>query len=327
MRQTAQRADLVANVGLHNLAGAQTVLAEQLRQGGVTPRVDEPMARHTTLKVGGPVDLYVRVSTIDELCHCVSLARGQGVPYLILGRGSNVLVSDKGIRGCVIENRCQEHSIEVADDGAHAVLSAESGASLPALAHLTAQAGWAGLEWAIGIPGSIGSAVVNNAGAHSGCIADVLRRIQVLTVDGTASTWSAKDLDLAYRSSRFKGRHGAEVILSAEFVLTRASQTVMSHRLAEFTEHRRRTQPTDPSLGSMFKNPPGDYAGRLIDRAGLKGTRVGGAMISRVHANFFVNAGQAAAADFLALINLAQETVQQRFGVELELEIELVGEW
>ena len=310
-----------------DLNAKEAMLADQLRQAGITPLVDDPMARHTSLKVGGPADVYLRAFTIDELCHCVGLARVQEVPYLILGRGSNVLVSDRGIRGCVIENRCQRHRIEVADDGGLAVLSAESGASLPALAHLTAHAGWAGLEWAIGIPGSVGSVIVNNAGAHGGCIADVLRRVQVLSTDGTTTTWDVKDLGLTYRSSCLKGRHGAEVILSAEFALTRASRTAISHRLAEFIEHRRRTQPTDPSLGSMFKNPPGDYAGRLIDRAGLKGTQVGGAMVSPVHANFFVNTGQSTAADFLALIELVREAVRQRFGVELELEIELVGEW
>ena len=286
------------------------------------------MARHTSFRIGGPADLFVKASTIEQFCQWVRLARRHGVPTLILGHGTNILVSDRGIRGLVIQNGCQAYELrEMGSDSSKAILYAEGGASLPGLALLTAEMGWAGLEWAIGIPGSVGSGVVNNAGGHGGCVADVLRQVTILTDEGEVAELPAHQLALGYRTSRFKGQGGREVVLAAEFALHREPVEDLKARMARYTEFRRRTQPAGSSVGSIFKNPPGDFAGRLIEQAGLKGRRVGGAEISPVHANFIVNRGGARAVDVLALIELARQTVRERFGVELELEIELVGEW
>ncbi|HID88002.1 MAG TPA: UDP-N-acetylmuramate dehydrogenase [Anaerolineae bacterium] len=309
-----------------NLAPA--FLQEALKEGLDDPvLLKEPMAHHTSFRIGGPADLFVRAGTIERLCQWVRLARQHGVPTFILGHGTNILVSDRGIRGLVIQNDCQAYELREEATNPEAILHAEGGASLPGLAFLMAEMGWAGLEWAIGIPGSVGSAVVNNAGAHGGCVADVLRRVTILTEEGEIAELPAHQLALGYRTSRFKGQGGREVVLAAEFALHREPVEDLAARMAEYTEFRRRTQPAEPSVGSIFKNPPGDFAGRLIEQAGLKGRRIGGAEISPVHANFIVNRGGARAADVLALIELARRTVRERFGVELELEIELVGEW
>jgi UDP-N-acetylmuramate dehydrogenase len=320
------------------------VSVEALRQAlGDKVLVDEPMARHTTIRVGGPADLFARASTLTELSYLVGLAGQHEVPFFILGHGSNILVADQGIRGLVIANVAQGY--ELGENGStglaadSALLYAESGASLPSLAYLMARQGWAGLEWAIGIPGSVGGAVVNNVGAHDGCLADVLRRVSVLDQAGEIRQLAVGELGLGYRTSRFKVAGGsgatsggstspgrAEIILSAEFVLHRDSASRLIALMQEYTAQRRRTQPTEPGVGSIFKNPPGDYAGRLIEQAGLKGTCIGDAMISPVHANFFVNVGRTRAAEVWALIELARARVREKFGVELELEIELVGE-
>jgi UDP-N-acetylmuramate dehydrogenase len=283
------------------------------------------MAGHTSLHIGGPADLFARTEALDELCAWVRLARREGVPVFILGHGTNILVADKGIRGLVIENGCEHYELRELND--QAVLYAEGGASLPGLALATAKEGWAGLEWAIGIPSSIAAAVVNNAGAHGGCIADVLRQVRVLTESGQIEAWPAEKLGLRYRSSRLKGHGSADIVLAAEFVLRRESPELLAERMARYSEQRRQSQPAESSAGSIFKNPPGEFAGRLIEQAGLKGARVGGAEVSPEHANFIVNTGGATASDVWKLIEIIRATVRKKFGVELELEIELVGEW
>ncbi|MFQ6058906.1 MAG: UDP-N-acetylmuramate dehydrogenase [Anaerolineae bacterium] len=316
---------------------APEILQEALKEGlGDQVFVNEPMARHTSFRIGGPADLFVKAGTIEGLCRWVRLARRHAVPYFILGHGTNILVADRGIRGLVIQNDCQAYELREVEAGnaenfgglsRTAILYAEGGASLPGLAFLMARMGWAGLEWAIGIPSSISSAVVNNAGAHGWSMADVLQRVTILTEEGEIAELPVHQLALGYRTSRFKGQGGREVVLDAEFALHREPVEVLTARMAQYADFRRRTQPSEPSVGSIFRNPPGDFAGRLIDQAGLKGRRVGQAEISPVHANFIVNHGGARAVDVQALIELARRTVWERFGVELELEIELVGEW
>ncbi len=285
---------------------------------------NEPLARHTTFRIGGPADLFVQAQTVDELVKLVELARQHHTPFLILGNGSNVLVMDGGIRGLVIENRCDHYQLDILDDRC-AVLKAESGVPLPGLANRLARQGWAGLEWAIGVPGTIGGAVIGNAGAHGGCIADTLQRVTVLDEAGDRRELPKSDLELSYRSSRFKQERNA-VILSAEFELIHSDPAHLIARMSAFAEQRRRTQPTDPTIGSMFKNPPGDYAGRLIEQAGLKGKRIGNVEISPVHANFFVNLGGASANDVLQLVEIVRGQVLEHSGVKLELEIQIVGE-
>jgi UDP-N-acetylmuramate dehydrogenase len=283
------------------------------------------MSLHTSFHIGGPADLYAIATSAHELVELVSLARKHDIPYFIIGRATNILVADKGIRGLVIENGGQEICFE--DD---VVLYAESGVLLENLARESARRGLGGLEWAVGIPGSAGGAIVGNAGAYGGYISDVARRVTVLATDGTAHELSAKEMGFAYRTSRFKGQMAKgeqEVILAAEFMLRLEPVQVLAEKMADYTRRRAESQPTEPSAGSIFKRTEQYPAGFLIEQAGLKGMRIGGAQISPKHANFFVNLGGARAADVKALIDLAREQVWKQFGQQLELEIELVGEW
>jgi UDP-N-acetylmuramate dehydrogenase len=288
----------------------------------------ERMSRHTTARAGGLADLFVEAISADDLCDIVRLARQRRTPYFILGGGSNILVSDAGIRGLVILNKARQIHFQIPKVKCH------SGVILPTLARECIERGLAGLEWAIGVPGTVGGAVVGNAGAHGSDMAHSLVSARVLDAEGNVKDWSAQELQLGYRSSRLKSQIPnptsdiqRPVVLEAEFELRQSTREECEARAAEFTERRKRTQPPGASLGSMFKNPPGDYAGRLIEAAGLQGIRVGNAEISSVHANFFVNLGGANAKDIYSLICLARERVRQKFDVTLDLEIELVGEW
>jgi UDP-N-acetylmuramate dehydrogenase len=284
------------------------------------------MSLHTSFRIGGPADLYTVAMNAQELVELVRLARAHDMPYLIIGRATNILVADKGVRGLVIENGGQDIRFE--DD---VVLYAESGALLGDLARKSAGRGLGGLEWAVGIPGSVGGGIVGNAGAYCGYIGDVMRKATVLVPDGTVRELSAREMGFGYRTSRFKGQvtknEKQEVILAAEFTLRPESAQVLVEKMADYTRRRTESQPTEPSAGSIFKRTEQYPAGFLIEQAGLKGMRIGGAQISPKHANFFVNLGGARAADVRALIDLAREQVWKQFGQQLELEIELVGEW
>ncbi|MCX7837935.1 MAG: UDP-N-acetylmuramate dehydrogenase [Anaerolineae bacterium] len=291
---------------------------------GARVLTNEPLAPHTTFRIGGPADFFITVQTVDELVAIVQRARQAQIPLFVLGNGSNILVSDRGFRGLVIENRCAQFAFTEID-ATRARLAVESGAMLPGLANRLARQGWSGLEWAIGVPGTIGGAIVGNAGAHGACIADNVMRVTILDARGAMRELHKTELAFAYRTSRFKHVRD-EIVLRAELELRRDDPSACIARMQQYTEHRRRTQPTEPSVGSMFKNPPGDAAGRLIDAVGLKGTRVGGVEVSSVHANFFVNRGGATASDVLRLVEIVRERVRAQFGVELELEIELVGD-
>jgi UDP-N-acetylmuramate dehydrogenase len=289
----------------------------------------EPMSRHTTSRVGGPAEWFVEVTFADDLRDIVLLARQHGAPYLVMGGGSNVLVADAGIRGLVILNKARQIKFQTSNLKSQTVW-AESGVILPTLARECVEKGWAGLEWAIGVPGTVGGAVVGNAGAHGGDIAQSLVSAAILDSEGNVRDWSNQELQFGYRRSIIKSQFSnlkRPVVLSAIFGLKQSTRELLESRAAEFAEKRKRTQPPGASMGSMFKNPPGDYAGRLIEAAGLKGVRIGRAEISTLHGNFFVNTGGASAQDVYGLINLAREKVKAQFGVELELEIELVGEW
>ncbi len=288
---------------------------------------DEPLARHTTLRIGGPADFFVRVDSQDELLQAMAWARKQHLDIFILGNGSNILVGDAGIRGLVIENHMDLEQEHVSGDTLR--ITAESGGSLPGLANRMARRGWRGLEWAIGVPATIGAAVVTNAGAHGGSISDNLLRAEILEARGFEAGprwWTRDELEYDYRTSLLKRRGGEFVVIRAEFVLEQDEAIHSIARMNRYTEHRRRTQPTEPSVGSMFKNPPGDFAGRLIQAAGLKGKQVGRVQVSTVHANFFVNLGGGTAKELLELVALTQAQVHREFGIELELEIQVVDE-
>jgi UDP-N-acetylmuramate dehydrogenase len=292
--------------------------------------VDEPLSAHTSYRIGGPADLFVRVESQGELCRVVALARECQVPYFLLGAGTNILVSDKGIRGLVIENRARGSRFEVQEEGA--ILRAEAGVLLKDLAEESVRRGLAGLEWAVGIPGTVGGAVVGNAGAYGRYVSDILTQVAILRTNGAIQEIMAEELEFGYRTSRFKAanrerRAAMPVILAAQFKLQPESVRVLRERVAEYAHRREARQPSEPSAGSVFKRTAQYPAGFLIEQAGLKGKRIGDAQISSKHANFIVNLGQARASEVKALMDRARDAVLKQFGIELELEQELVGEW
>jgi UDP-N-acetylmuramate dehydrogenase len=253
----------------------------------------------------------------------VSLEWELQMPYIILGGGSNMLISDKGVRGVVILNKARK----VVFNEEKPSVWAESGSNFGAIARQAGRKGFSGMEWAAGIPGTVGGAVVGNAGAHGGDTAGDLILAEVLHYTEGRQLWPPDRLAYDYRTSILKTESGQAVVLAAEFRLGHGDREAIEEKMDEFLAFRKRTQPPGASMGSMFKNPPDDHAGRLIDTAGLKGFRVGDAQISGLHANFFLNHGGASASDVYALISQARQVVQDQFGVQLALEIELVGEW
>ncbi len=299
-------------------------LTAALQRWGLTLYQGIPLARFTTARIGGPADALVIVEDIQALADVVWGAWADGTPVTLLGGGSNVLIADRGVRGLVVLNRARTVRFET--DGR---VWAASGVLLPTLARLCAERGWSGLEWAIGVPGTVGGAVVGNAGAHGGDIASCLESVELLLPEEGPVTWRAEQLALGYRTSRLKTwpRTPRPVVLAARFALRPGDPEALLERMAAFNAYRRRTQPGGASIGSMFRNPPGDYAGRLIEAAGLKGARRGGIVISTLHANFFINEGGGTAADVRALMAEVQRRVWEQFGVLLEPEIEFVGEW
>ncbi len=292
---------------------------------GFRYRPNELLSFHTTSRMGGPADVWLPVNSANELAQAVLLANRYQVPVFILGSGSNLLVSDAGIRGLVIANRATQVYFP-ADESHPAVITVESGVNLASLARRCAQRGLSGLEWAVGVPGTIGGAIAGNAGAFGGQIADSLVQAELLSPSGERMWQEVGWFEYGYRSSRIKQQSQPWVVLQAEFKLTSAPSELIVAQLNAFNERRKSSQPPGATMGSMFKNPPGYYAGRLIDQAGLKGYQVGQAQISAIHANFFQNLGGATTADMLELIRTAQDAVAQKFGINLELEIEVVGE-
>ncbi len=289
---------------------------------GEEVRRDEPLSRYTVARLGGPADVLIETRTTEMLVRAASLCWENDIPARVIGGGANVLFSDSGYRGAILVNSARRLSF----DGESGEVRAESGVGLAYLARESVARGLAGFEWAISVPGTLGGGIVNNAGAHGSDIAASLRTIAILLENGQFY-WPVERLDYRYRESSLKRASFCYVVLAAELRLSPGNDpAALRARADEFIAHRKRTQPPGASLGSMFKNPPGDYAGRLIEAAGLKGTGVGGVMISPVHANFFVNRGGGTAGDYLELIRLARETVRQRFGITLELEIEIVPE-
>ena len=291
-------------------------------------RRDEPLGRYTTFGIGGPADAYVAPDSVDRLTAVVILCRGSETPFFVLGSGSNIVIGDRGIRGVTIENRAQALSDPAAmENGAPRYLvRAESGSSFAASARRLAFAGYAGLEWACGIPGTIGGAVVYNAGAYGGCLGDVLQRIAVSAGDGL-QVIEADDLGLVYRGSAFtRGLMKGKAVLWAEFALWPGDAAALKSRVREYDERRLNAQPRGRNAGSIFKNPPEQPAWKLIDQVGLRGHRIGGAEFSPKHCNFIVNVEGARAADVAALMALAKARVRDQFGIELEAEVSLVGE-
>lgn len=303
-----------------------------------TLKRDEPLSRHTTIGIGGPADAYVTVETAPQMIEVLTLARDAGEPVFVLGSGSNIVVGDRGIRGITIDNRAVEvHPIGTTNGGSLAPTTtaavpvqriwAEAGASFAATARQLAFGGLAGLEWACGIPGTVGGAVVYNAGAYGGCLADVLTRVGVWDPAAGEVEYAAEDLGLVYRGSAFtRGLMAGRAVLWAEFALWPGDATELRARVADYDARRLNAQPRGRNAGSFFKNPPGQPAWRLIEAVGLRGGSVGGAQFSPKHCNFLVNTGNATAADVAALKRLAQTRVRNQFGLELDNEVSLVGE-
>jgi len=281
------------------------------------------LAPYTSARIGGHADYLIIANSSGELAEIMKIIWQEQLPYFILGGGSNVLVSDKGIRGLTVLNRAKATRF---DNGDQPKVWVESGVVFSNLANRCASKGLSGLEWACTVPGTIGGAVYGNAGAFNGDISGNLIWAEILT-ESSRERWSVEEMEYGYRTSILKRGDQKAIILSAELSLKNATKEEVSVKIGQFSERRKSSQPPGASMGSMFKNPQGDYAGRLIEAAGLKGTRVGNAEISTLHGNFFVNHGRTKASDIRALIELAQRTVQGKFGVVLELEIELVGEW
>ena len=297
------------------------------RRLGVKTVRDEALARHTTMRVGGPADLFAVAHNAFELRGMIRFARARGIPFLLLGRGSNLVVGDRGFRGLVIQARAEGSRL----DGDRYL--ADAGVPMARAATETQQAGLTGLEYGLAIPGTVGGAVWANAGAHGSETASVLESATVLFADGSERVLPAAELGFTYRHSRFKAagpspEGPAEIVLAAVFSLRSADPAEIKARLDDIRRWRREHQPLGiPSAGSVFRNPPGDAAGRLIDAAGLKGYRVGGAVVSEKHANFIVNDARGTAADVRGVAEHVRAEVLARHGIELAFEVEFVGDW
>lgn len=293
------------------------------RTFGSRLRRDEPLARHTSFRVGGPADAWIRAESEAELLECLAFARGAGVSLTLLAQGTNVLVRDGGVRGLVLAlgGDFEAHSISGTSVRAGAAMN------LALLARKTALAGLKGLEWAVGIPGSLGGGLVMNAGAHGGELKPAVRRVG-LVLDGEPKAWAAEECGFAYRHSAFKGYAPGRLILTwAELELAPAPVEELKAAMDSALAKRKASQPLElPNAGCVFKNPDSGPAGRLIEECGLKGRRLGGAQISPLHANFVVNLGGARASDILGLMAEAKAEVARRFGVELKEEILVLGE-
>lgn len=282
-----------------------------------------PLAPCTSARIGGPADIVVTVDSVAALARVVKFLWKNELQFIVIGGGSNILVSDKGVRGVVVMNRAKKVTFHPGDQPS---VTAESGVVFSNLANRCASKGLGGIEWAAAVPGTIGGAVYGNAGAFGGDVAGSLLSAELLTENGREK-FSVEQMGYGYRASVLKRGELKAIVLSAELSLANSTKEDATVKIQQFSAHRKTTQPPGASMGSMFKNPPGDYAGRLIEVSGLKGTRVGNAEISPVHGNFFVNHGATRAEDIRKLVQLAQKTVKEKQGIDLELEIEMVGEW
>jgi UDP-N-acetylmuramate dehydrogenase len=282
-------------------------------------RPDEPLAKHTTLRVGGSARWFCQVRTEGGLASVLAQAAQQGVPITLLGMGSNILVSDEGFPGCVL--RLEGDFLKVTVEGSS--LTAGGGAALGGVCAAAARAGLSGIECISGIPSSMGGAVRINAGAYGGEIFDVLKRVWLVSRAGETRSAAAAEIPHGYRWTGLIDT--GEIVSSCRLSLRPASREEIAARTREVAEKRRGALPSEPNAGSVFKNPPGDYAGRLIEACGLKGTRRGGAAISQRHANVIVNVERARAADVLDLMRLMRDAVREKFGIVLAPEVELLG--
>ncbi|MBN8199492.1 UDP-N-acetylmuramate dehydrogenase [Bacillus sp. NTK034] len=286
-----------------------------------TVKENEPMANHTTMKIGGPADLFIEPSSIENLAKAMELIHRYELKWRAIGRGSNLLVSDGGIEGVVIKlGRGMDHL-----DLNETELRAGGGYSLVALSTIISKKGLSGLEFASGIPGSVGGAVYMNAGAHGSDISQILTKAHVLFEDGKMEWLTNEEMTFSYRTSVLQTKRPG-IVLEAVFRLTEGDRERISSAMQRNKDYRKETQPWNfPCAGSIFRNPLPEYAGQLIEKAGMKGHSIGGAQISNMHGNFIVNAGDAKAEDVLALIQHIKDTIFDLYGVKMETEVEIIG--
>lgn len=299
------------------------IFEKELQKVMDTERVlkQEPMKKHTTFRVGGPAEYYM-IPKRDEIEALIRLCNHYNIPFLIIGNGSNLLVSDRGIRGAVIEIGKEMDEIQIEGER----IGVQAGALLSKTAHRAMKESLTGMEFAAGIPGCVGGAVAMNAGAYGGEIKDILSCVTILTKEGEVKKLSAKELELSYRHSIISAKE--YIVLDAEFVLKKGEREQIESRMEELKEKRVEKQPLEyPSAGSTFKRPEGYFAGKLIMDAGLRGFQVGGAAVSEKHCGFVINRGDATAADIYQLIQEVQKEVSRRFGVKLEPEVKMVGDF
>ena len=297
---------------LEQIAGAEQVC------------VREPMARHTTFRVGGLSDYFVSPSEISQIRDIIDLCHKEDVPYYIIGNGSNLLVSDSGYRGVMIHLGTAFAGYQL--DEETGVVTVRAGASLGGVVRAVSRLGYGDFTWAAGIPGSFGGAVVMNAGAYGGEMKQVLTEVTWLEEDGSIVTAPARELGLGYRRSIFK--HSRKIVLEGRLKLEKSSPEELLSKIEELNRKRKEKQPLEyPSAGSTFKRPEGYFAGKLIEDSGLKGYRLGGAQVSEKHCGFVINRDNATAADLYALFQHIKAVVKEKFQVEMELEVELIGEF
>ncbi|HEX9017319.1 MAG TPA: UDP-N-acetylmuramate dehydrogenase [Chloroflexota bacterium] len=293
--------------------------------------VDEPMWRHTSFRVGGPAALYVRVRSSSSAEQVIREVVAAAMPWRVLGGATNVLVADAGVSECVVAvdgDKVELQTIEGDDSSDEVVVRISAGCKLILAARRAVEQGLAGLEWAVGVPGTVGGGAVNNAGAHGSNMAALFVGAAAVDPAGTQIRLAPADMEYSYRYSAFKaGRRPGTAIISVDLRLRRSDRAALVEVANSYETTRKQRQPTGLSAGSVFKNPPGDYAGRLSEAAGMKGKRVGGAQVSPVHGNFFINTGNATASDIYRLMRLVQDEVWKKSSVWLEPELELLGDW
>ena len=304
----------------------ETPFIEELKGiAGLKVKVAEPMARYTTMKIGGPAEYFIEAQTEGALAHLLPFLQRQGIPFCLLGNGSNVLISDRGVRGAVIHLVGEFKRVEWDDRGDTVGVQVGAACAVTQLVREAARKGYAGLEFAEGIPGSVGGALVMNAGAYGSEFEKIVDQVEGISRDGERRRFSRAEMTFTYRDSHLPA---GMVVTRVLLRLRKEEATQVSSKVRDLVGKRKSSQPSGyPNSGSMFRNPEGDFAGRLIEAAGLKGKRIGQAQISERHANFIVNLGGAKAQDVHDLMELARAQVKRQFGVELVAEVRRLGEW
>jgi len=301
-------------------------LAAELKPiAGLKVKIAEPLARHTSMRIGGPADYFIEVERDAALTNLLQALNGHGTPFCLLGNGSNVLVSDRGVRGAVVHLVGEFKRVSWREENQTVQVDVGAAYAVTQLVREAARRGYEGLEFAEGIPGSVGGALFMNAGAYGSEFEKVVDRVEGMTAEGKSICFSRNEMIFSYRDSHLPQ---GTVVTRVHMRLHKGEALKVGTKLRELVSRRKGSQPSGfPNSGSMFRNPPGDYAGRLIEAAGLKGRRIGQSQISERHANFIINLGGAKAVEVRALMELAQTEVRREFGVQLIAEVKFLGEW